>query len=155
MSQVLGSHSEWADTDIPFMRIAEAYLTKAEAMFRLGDVNGAKNLINTTIRARANANALSSLDEAALCDEWSREFWGEGRRRTDLIRFHRFAGPQADEAKYTWEGRAGSTGPYKSVPEHINWFPIPSDDKRVNPNFKTQVLAVSPLDGGDGYTYAQ
>lgn len=151
---VLGSHSEWADTDIPFMRIAEAYLTKAEAMFRLGDASGAMNLINTTIRQRAKAAALTSLDEATLCDEWSREFWGEGRRRTDLIRFNRFAGPKADDNAYKWEGRAGSAS-YKSMDEKWNWFPIPSDDKRVNPNFKTQVLATSTLDGGDGYTYAQ
>ena len=154
LSQVLGSHSEWADTDIPFMRIAEAYLTKAEAMFRLGDATGAMNLINTTIRKRAHAADLTALDEATLCDEWSREFWGEGRRRTDLIRFNRFAGPQADDNAYKWEGRAGAAT-YKSMDEKWNWFPIPSDDKRVNPNFKTQVLATSSLDGGDGYTYAQ
>lgn len=154
LSQVLGSHSEWADTDIPFIRIAEAYLTKAEAMFRLGDVSGAMELINNTIRKRAKAKPLLSLDEATLCDEWSREFWGEGRRRTDLVRFNRFAGPQADENKYQWEGRAGSAT-YKPMDEKWNWFPIPSDDKRVNPNYKTQVLATSKLDGGDGYTYAQ
>ena len=151
---VLGSHSEWCDTDIPFMRIAEAYMTKAEAMLRQGDASGAMNLINTTVRARAKANPLTSLDLATMCDEWSREFWGEGRRRTDLIRFNRFAGPQADENSYQWEGRAGSAS-YKSMDEKWNWFPIPSDDKRVNPNYKTQVLATSTLDGGDGYTYAQ
>ena len=39
--------------------------------------------------------------------------------------------------------------------EKWNWFPIPSDDKRVNPNFKTQVLATSELEGGDGYAYVQ
>lgn len=154
LSQVKGSHSEWADTDIPFMRIAEAYLTKAEAMFRTGDEQGAMNLINTTIRKRAKATPLTSIDLGVLCDEWSREFWGEGRRRTDLIRFHRFAGPKADENSYQWEGRAGSAT-YKSMDEKWNWFPIPSDDKRVNPNFKTQVLSVSQLEGGDGYTYAQ
>jgi len=159
IQRVLGSHSEWADTDIPFMRIAEAYLTKAEAMYRLGDVSGAMSLINTSIRARANAKPLISLDDATLCDEWCREFWGEGRRRTDLIRFGRFAGPKADANKYHWEGRAGTSTFKAGVPEHINWFPIPSDDKRVNPNFKAQVLENSSNSyanqGGDGYTYAQ
>ena len=154
LGQVSGSHSEWADTDIPFMRIAEAYLTKAEAMFRLGDVNGAKTLIDNSIRARAKAVPLDNLTEAKLCDEWCREFWGEGRRRTDLVRFNRFAGPKADENSYQWEGRAGATS-YKSMEEKWNWFPIPSDDKRVNPNFKTQVLATSELEGGDGYAYVQ
>ena len=158
LTHALNSDADWPDTDIPLMRIAEAYLTRAEAMFRLGDVNGAKDYINTTIRARANANPLATLDEQALCDEWCREFWGEGRRRIDLIRFNRFAGPQADEHSYHWEGRAGATT-YKSVEEKYNWFPVPSDDKKTNPNFKKQVIdnPENPYaaQGGDGYTYAQ
>lgn len=150
----LGSDSEFADTDIPLIRIAEAYLTKAEAMFRLGDVSGAMNLINSTIRERAEANPLTSLDEATLCDEWCREFWGEGRRRTDLVRFNRFAGPQADANAYHWEGR-GNSGNFKSMEEKWNWFPVPSDDKKTNPNYKLQVLNDKGADmiGGDGYDY--
>lgn len=154
LGQVLGSHSEWPDTDIPLMRIAEAYLNKAEAMFRQGDAGGAMTLINNSIRRRANATPLTSLDEATLCDEWCREFWGEGRRRTDLIRFNRFAGPQADANGYHWEGR-GNSGNFKSVDEKYNWFPVPSDDKKTNPNFSAQVLNDKGKDmpGGDGYTY--
>lgn len=157
LTHALNSDADWPDTDIPLMRIAEAYLTKAEAMFRLGDAGGAMNLINTTIRARANANPLATLDEGVLCDEWCREFWGEGRRRIDLIRFNRFAGPQADAASYQWEGRAGQAT-YKSMEEKYNWFPVPSDDKKTNPNFKKQVIdnPDNPYaaEGGDGYTYA-
>ena len=157
--RVLGSHSEWADTDIPFMRIAEAYLIRAEAEARLAGWGGTAGLKDVnTIRARANAAPLTTLDEETMCDEWCREFWGEGRRRTDLIRFGRFAGPQADNNKYQWEGRAASAIFKSGVPEYINWFPIPSDDKRVNPNFKKQVLedSTNPYasQGGDGYTYA-
>ena len=155
LKQVKGSNSEWPDTDIPLFRIAEAYLTKAEAMFRLGDVEGAKELINTTIRARAHAAALETLDAGSLCDEWCREFWGEGRRRIDLIRFGRFAGPEADVNQYHWEGRAGGTK-FTPIAEHFNWYPIPSSDKKINPNFKTQVLdKPDALPGGDGYTYAK
>lgn len=164
IQRVLGSHSEWADTDIPFMRIAEAYLIAGEAEARLAGVEGGGSVtagltyINK-LRARANATPLASLDETTLCDEWCREFWGEGRRRTDLIRFGRFAGPKADTHNYHWEGRAGASTFKTGVPEHINWFPIPSDDKRVNPNFKKQVLdnTANPYanQGGDGYTYAQ
>lgn len=157
LKQVKGSSSEWPDTDLPLFRIAEAYMTKAEAMYRQGDVEGAKNYINDNIRKRAHAEGLTKLDDATLCDEWCREFWGEGRRRIDLIRFNRFAGPQADMAQYMWEGRGNATS-YTSLPEYINWFPIPSDDKKINPNFKTQVLADPNNEyasqGGDGYTYA-
>lgn len=154
LKQVKGSNSEWPDTDIPLMRIAEAYLIQAEAMFRQGNISDALNVINNNIRARAHAQALESLDEGVLCDEWCREFWGEGRRRIDLIRFNRFAGPQADVAQYHWEGRANMTK-FTPVPEKYNWFPIPSSDKKVNPNFKTQVLdRPDALEGGDGYVYA-
>lgn len=157
LTHILNSDANWPDTDIPLMRIAEAYLTKAEAMFRLGDAGGAMSLINTTIRARAHATPLASLDEKTLCDEWCREFWGEGRRRIDLIRFNRFAGPQADAASYQWEGRAGAAT-YKSMEEKWNWFPVPSDDKKTNPNFKKQVIdnPENPYaaQGGDGYSYA-
>jgi len=158
LTHALNSDANWPDTDIPLMRIAEAYLTKAEAMYRLGDVSGAMSLINNTVRKRAKAEALTSLDDATLCDEWCREFWGEGRRRIDLIRFNRFAGPQADANHYHWEGRAGA-GSFTSVDEKYNWFPVPSDDKKTNPNFKAQVIdnAENPYagQGGDGYTYAQ
>lgn len=153
----LGADGTTPDTDIPFMRIAEAYMTQAEAMFRQGNTAGAMDVINNSVRARANAEPLTALDENTLIDEWSREFWGEGRRRTDLIRFNRFAGPAADANKYHWEGRANASI-YKSMPEHWNWFPIPSDDKRVNPNFKKQVIEnpENPFatQGGDGYVYA-
>lgn len=157
LTHALNSDASWPDTDIPLLRIAEAYMTKAEAMFRLGDATGAMNLINTTIRDRANAKPLTSLDEKTLCDEWCREFWGEGRRRIDLIRFNRFAGPQADANAYHWEGRAGAST-FKSVEEKYNWFPVPSDDKKTNPNFKKQVIdnPENPYasQGGDGYTFA-
>ena len=158
LKHALNSDANWPDTDIPLMRIAEAYMTKAEAMFRLGDAGGAMSLINKTIRARANAKPLTSLDEKTLCDEWCREFWGEGRRRIDLIRFNRFAGPQADAAGYHWEGRGGNST-YKTVEEKYNWFPVPSDDKKTNPNFKKQVIdnQENPYasQGGDGYSYAE
>jgi len=157
LTHILNSDANWPDTDIPLMRIAEAYLIKAEAMFRTGDVNGAKDLINTTIRARAHANPLTTLDEKVLCDEWCREFWGEGRRRIDLIRFNRFAGPKADENSYQWEGRGGAST-FTSVDEKYNWFPVPSDDKKTNPNFKKQVIdnPENPYasQGGDGYSFA-
>ncbi len=157
LTHALNSDASWPDTDIPLMRIAEAYLTKAEAMFRLGDANGALSLINSTIRARAHAKELTSLSEEVLCDEWCREFWGEGRRRVDLIRFNRFAGPQADANNYHWEGRAGAST-FKSIEEKWNWFPVPSDDKKTNPNFRKQVMenAENPYasQGGDGYTFA-
>ena len=105
-------------------------------------------------------------DEEKLLDEWSREFWFEGRRRMDLIRFNRFFGKESDQNRYHWEGRMGKqdmppavNSPFfvAGTPDYMNWFPIPSEDKRSNPNFKTDVEGdpnnTFASEGGDGYTY--
>ncbi|MEE0860141.1 MAG: RagB/SusD family nutrient uptake outer membrane protein [Paludibacteraceae bacterium] len=152
--------TSWADTDIPLLRFAEAYMIQAEALFRLGDKAGALAIINNTIRARANAIPLTSLDEETLLDEWSREFYFEGRRRIDLVRFGRFFGPESDMYRYHWEGRMGKPDAQPFVtgtPEYMNWFPVPSEDKRANPHYKIDVEGdvdnIFAAKGGDGYLY--
>lgn len=155
---------DWPDTDIPMLRLAEAYLIQAEALFRKGDNGGALKIINDVIRARANADPLTSIssDGVEILDEWSREFYYEGRRRIDLIRFGRFFGPDADTHNYHWEGRmAKNDGPQNFVsgtPEYMNWFPVPSEDKRSNPNYKKDVEGdvdnIFASQGGDGYPYS-
>lgn len=152
--------TSWADTDIPLLRLAEAYMIQAEALFRNGDKTGALSIINNTIRARANAIPLTSLDEETLLDEWSREFYFEGRRRIDLVRFGRFFGPESDLYRYHWEGRMGKPDAQPFVtgtPEYMNWFPVPSEDKRANPHYKTDVEGdvdnIFAAQGGDGYLY--
>lgn len=122
------------DMDIPFLRAAEAYLTYAEAVVRGGAEVGGKTALQAVndLRARANAVAWTSGDLTLdnLLDEWSREFFCEGRRRIDLVRFGQFAG---DQATYNWEGKGGSaTG--KSVDSKYNVFPIPHTDLIANPN---------------------
>lgn len=152
---------DWADTDIPMLRLAEAYLIMAEAKARMsGNWNDALTEVNI-IRKRANAKELETMSEETMLDEWCREFYFEGRRRMDLIRFGRFFGPDADKYRYHWEGRMGKpdgAGNYVSgTPEHMNWFPVPSDDKRANPNYRPDVEenTGNPFasQGGDGYTY--
>ena len=139
------SDKSWPDVNIPLIRLAEAYMIQAEALYRQGKAAEALDIINNVIRKRANAEPLAKLDDKTLCDEWCREFFQEGRRRSDLVRFGMFAGEQADKLSYTWEGRNGqsSAAGYKSMEEKFNWFPIPNDDKASNTNYKkTQ---------GDGY----
>ena len=151
----------WPDTDIPLLRLAEAYMIQAEALYRKGDKTGALNIINGVIRQRANADPLPSLDDETLLDEWSREFYYEGRRRIDLVRFGRFFGPSSDQYRYHWEGRMGKADGQQffvsGTPEYMNWFPVPSEDKRSNPNFKIDVEGdpanIYAAEGGDGYTY--
>ena len=154
-------NKDWADTDIPMLRLAEAYMIQAEALFRQGKKSEALNIINNVIRARANADPLLDLDEESLLDEWSREFWFEGRRRMDLIRFGRFFGTTADMYRYHWEGRMNKPDGIQNfipgTPEYMNWFPVPDEDKRSNPNFKTDVEENPENEfaaqGGDGYVY--
>lgn len=156
-----GNDKDWPDIDIPFMRIAEAYMIKAEAIFRQGNKGEALNIINNNIRKRANAEPLTTLTEVDLLNEWAREFYSEGRRRSDLVRFDRFYGPQSDQYRYNWEGRMnkndGDQNFAAGTPEYLNWFPVPSDDKKVNPNFSEEVEndPNNPFasQGGDGYVY--
>lgn len=121
---------DWPDTDIPLFRVAEAYLTYAECMQRGAAVpSGAKyNDIAAPINAlrhRAHADKKANYSYSEILTEWSKEFWGEGRRRTDLIRFEQFAGPKAT---MTWEGHGvGYDG-------RFNVYPIPESDETANAN---------------------
>lgn len=115
------------DTDIPYMRVAEAYLTRAEAEYRLGDTEACKADINE-IRTRANASPLEqSVSQSDIIDEWSREFYMEGRRRSDLVRFGLFTG-----SDYVWDWKGGSysgTG----VSSIYSLYPIPYAENSANP----------------------
>ena len=78
--------------DYVFIRLTEAYYTLAECKWRSGDKQGACDLINK-VRARAFEGAdpdpvtPENLDKYRFLNEWSIEFLGEARRRTDLIRW--------------------------------------------------------------------
>ena len=107
-------------------RLAEAYLTYAEACLRTGETAPAIEAVNC-LRRRANAPEITSLDEESLLVEWAKEFWCEGRRRTDLIRYGQFAGTSST---MTWEGhKAGKDAKY-------NVYPIPAKDVTANENLK-------------------
>lgn len=118
----------FSDTDIPLFRLAELYLTRAEAYYRLGTND--KQAIDDVneLRNRANATPISTISLNALIDEWGREFYMEARRRSDLVRFGLFTG-----SKYIWDFKGGvSTG--VAVQKHFNVYPIPSNDLSNNPN---------------------
>lgn len=133
--------SKWVDADVPIMRAAEAYLTRAEARFRqnkaeaLDDINVVRN------RAHATPYTAADLNEDNILDEWLREFYHEGRRRIDLIRFGQFVG---DKVTRTWEGRGGNVKSYDTpdawnttvVPldSHYTLYPIPETDVVANEN---------------------
>lgn len=82
--------------DCPVIRLSEIYYMLAECELRAGDKRTAAGLINQ-VRGRnfeggADPNPVTAdnLDEYRMLDEWMIEFLGEGRRRTDLIRWDKF-----------------------------------------------------------------
>lgn len=118
-------HTEYPDTDIPLFRLGEAYLIRAEANFRMG--GNALSDINV-LRQRANAKPLQSVSENDIIDEWAREFYLEGRRRSDLVRFDMFT-----TNKYLWDWKGGTQNG-TAVSSFYNVYPIPVSDKNNNPN---------------------
>ena len=117
------------DTDIPYLRLGEAYLTYAEATLRAGGSNGeALDAVNT-LRERAGAEPLRAVDIDVVLDEKAREFFFEGHRRTDLIRYGYFGG--SGSYNYDWKGGvAGGIG----FSDNYNLYPIPATDLNANPN---------------------
>jgi starch-binding outer membrane protein, SusD/RagB family len=92
---------------------------KAEALLRTGKGAEATTIVNE-IRARSGAPALTgTLDEKTLLEERGREFYWEGWRRNDLIRFGKFLNP--------WQEKAQSE-------EFRLLFPIPNPQLAANPN---------------------
>lgn len=119
------------DTDIPFLRLAEAYLTRAEANWRLAPNNTAPIIADINeLRGRAHASLWTSADVSELnfIKEWGREFYLEGRRRTDLVRFGAFT-----TTKFLWDWKGGIQGG-TAVDSRYNLFPIPETELNNNPN---------------------
>ena len=116
------------ETDIPFLRAAEAYLTYAEAMFRDGNEGAAIEKFNA-LRERANAQTVSNLTLNLIRDEWAREFYFEGRRRIDLVRFNSFGG----NTDYNWDWKAGVANG-TSFDAKYNILPLPVSDMNANSN---------------------
>ena len=125
------SSAQFPDADFFMLRVAEAYLTYAEAQARLGGgvaQSTAAAAINQ-LRLRANATTKDSYTLDEICDEWCREFYYEGRRRMDLIRFGKFGG----STDYTWQWKGGSYAG-RNFESYKNLFAIPSTDLNANPN---------------------
>lgn len=133
----LGSNNLHMDIDFPLMRLADAYLIFAEAVLRGGTgATPAEALAAVNeIRDRAYGNTTGRITQADLTldfilDERAREFYWEGHRRTDLVRFGRFTSSQ-----YLWEWKGG-VFEGRGLPAHFNWFPIPASDIAANPNLR-------------------
>ncbi|MDR1624322.1 MAG: RagB/SusD family nutrient uptake outer membrane protein [Tannerellaceae bacterium] len=104
--------------DVPLIRYAEIEFMLAEIAYNRGDLGTAATILNG-VRSRyftgsdPNPVTAGNLDKYRLADEWLIEFLGEGRRRTDLVRW----GMYTTEA--WWDHPADGPGQ-----EFRNRFPI-------------------------------
>ena len=120
--------NSFMDTDFPLFRSADAYLMLAECWLR-----GASNVSESeakaawnAVRSRVGLQNPSSYTLDELLDERGRELYWECHRRSDLIRFGKFAG---SSYLWTWKG-----GEYDgtSIDAHYSLFPIPAAETNSN-----------------------
>lgn len=130
-----GSNDIHVDTDFPMFRLADVMLMYAEAAIRTGsNLSTALDYVNQ-VRARAYDGTSGNISQGDLTldfilDERARELLWEGHRRTDLVRFGRFA-----DTDYTWAWKGG-VKEGRSVSADYNIYPIPSADIGANPNLQ-------------------
>ncbi|MBB5622814.1 hypothetical protein HDE69_003896 [Pedobacter cryoconitis] len=112
------------------VRLSEVYYTLAECLYRKGDKAGAAGLLNQVRKRNFPAGSPSlyradgsQLTDQEMLDEWGREFFGENRRRTDLIRWGVFS-------TGTWWDKK------PDADKHTEIFPIGRDILNVNPQLK-------------------
>jgi hypothetical protein len=118
--------------DVPFIRYTEIEFMLAEIAFNRGDLATAAETLNS-VRARyfsttggdPNPVTPGNLDKYRLADEWLIEFLGEGRRRTDLVRWGMFT------TEPWWDHPADGPGQ-----EFRNRFPIPDWIISANPKIE-------------------
>ncbi|WP_158233401.1 RagB/SusD family nutrient uptake outer membrane protein [Reichenbachiella sp. 5M10] len=112
---------QWMNNDVALIRYADVILMKGEALWRKGDDAGAMTLINQVKTARGAANITSiAASGQEILDERGFEFYWEGHRRTDLIRFDVFT-------KGTWWAKEVSD-------EYRKIYPIPVTALSANEN---------------------
>ena len=118
------------DSDWFFFRVAEAYLTYAEATARQNGGKATTEGIDAlnVLRTRAHASHKSSFTLDEILDEWSREFYFEGRRRIDLVRFGKYGGLSSD---YIWSWKGG-VKEGRNFESHMNVFAIPTNELTSN-----------------------
>ena len=92
-----------AENDWVYFRYADVLMMKAEALLRTSQAGPALTIVNN-IRTTRGASAFATLTLDNLLDERGREFFWEGVRRQDLIRFGKFLEPwqekPTDDPKY-------------------------------------------------------
>lgn len=115
----MGSNG-FLNSDFFIFRFSDIVLTNAEALWRLSPSNATALQAVNRIRERAGVDPYTTLTAEELLSERGREFFLEGWRRSDLIRFGKYSEPTIFK-------------PY--VDEAFRrLYPIPKDQIDANPN---------------------
>ena len=114
-----------SSTDYAFIRLSDVYLMYAECAARgAGSLADATTYVNY-LRTRAQVQTVQEgqvADLDFLLDERSRELYWELTRRTDLIRFGKYTGP--DQLIWNWKGGVAEG---VQIADRYNIYPIPSN----------------------------
>ena len=125
--------TSFPNTDLPLFRLADVYLMYAECnvVGHVGDASKALTYANY-IRHRAGVKEWEAKDLTAdnILDERARELYWECCRRTDLIRFGKYA-----SGSYVWAFK-GNVDAGAAFSEHRNLFPIPTNVLSAQPAFQ-------------------
>ena len=126
-------NASFPDTDFFLFRLAEAYLTVAEADARQngGTTTATGTELINRLRQRANTTTKNAYTLENIIDEWAREFYYEGRRRVDLVRFGLYGGTNG--YKWQWKGGAMDGTNFSA---DLNIYAIPSNEIATNSNLK-------------------
>lgn len=132
------------DNDFPVFRYTDVILMKAEAEWRNNNGSAdALNLVNK-VRERAGLSDYATLDAYKILLERGHEFYTEGWRRQDLIRFkggmhYHYDSLDVKGAQYPYNGaeRAYNDAWWEHSVDpnmHVNVLPIPFDQLNANSN---------------------
>lgn len=123
------ANATFPDTDLPVIRLAEIYLSAAEANLRGGVGNatdGLKYVNYVRERAKAPRFTAAQYTLANLLEERGRELYWENNRRTDLVRFGKFT------SGYNWNWKNNSPSG-TNIADYMVLFPIPSQVRSAYP----------------------
>ncbi|MFR0792674.1 MAG: RagB/SusD family nutrient uptake outer membrane protein [Parabacteroides merdae] len=119
------------EADYSEIRLAEIYYSLAECEFRTGNNEEAGKLLNHVRKRYYPVDKYQEylylpdgqikLTENELIDEWGREFFAEGRRRTDLCRWNKFT------TGIWWDKQPDADN-------HTEIFPLKRSTLNSNPN---------------------
>lgn len=125
--------TQFSSTDLALLRLADVYLMYAECALNGGADKTTGLKYANLVRGRAGVGTWSMGEFTAdnLLAERCRELYWELTRRSDLVRFGKFTGP--NQLVWSWKGNDVNGN---NIPERYNLMPIPVNVIAASPDFK-------------------